>query len=180
MTETAIQAILPSASHMGSLSLSSPADNPSFIRSVYTQMPYNYHYFGLIVTLLMLIIYIVKATVSVPQSDDQGEIISHVFLLRCGGIIFSLTYMEYMDYCFGFLSADLPWLNLLTANLAASADLSPNSYLLFYPDMTIASSYLSALCLIAALIITLAVIGAFCREKRDGLKVVGVFLFNFF
>jgi hypothetical protein len=93
MTESAIQAILPDASHLGALSLSNPAENPSFIRSVYTQLPYNYHYFGLIVTLLMFILYLVKATVSVPQSDDQGEIISHVFLLRCGGVIFSLVYM---------------------------------------------------------------------------------------
>lgn len=68
-----------------------------------------------------------------------------------------------MDFCFGFLSPDLPWLNQLTAFLTASADLSPNSYLLFYDDMTIASSYLSSLCLIFVLIITLALIGKFCR-----------------
>lgn len=36
MTESAIQAILPTATHLGALSLSNPADNPSFIRSVYT------------------------------------------------------------------------------------------------------------------------------------------------
>lgn len=180
MTESAIQSILPDSAHSGSLSLSNPADNPSFIRSVYTQLPYNYHYFGLVVTLLMLIIYFIKATISVPQSDDQGEIISHVFLLRCGGVIFSLVYMEYMDYCYGFLSPDLPWLNLLTASLATNADLSPNSYLLFYSNMTLASTYLSSLCLILAIILILGLVAYFCRERREGLKVVGVFLYNFF
>lgn len=148
MTENAIQAILPSSDHMGSLSLSNPAENPSFIRSIYDQTTYNYHYFGLILMLLMLVIYFVKAAVSVPQSDDHGELMSHIFLLRCGGIIFSMAYVEYMDYCYGFLSPDFPWLNNLTASLAASADLSPNSYLLFYPNMTIASSYLCALLLV--------------------------------
>lgn len=143
-------------------------------------MPYNYHYFGLVVTLLMLVIYFVKAAISVPQSDDQGELISHVFLLRCGGVIFSLAYMEYIDYCYGFLSPDLPWLNLLTSDLAASADLSPNSYLLFYSNMTIASTYLSALCLVVALILIIAAIAALSPQRREGLKVVGVFLYNFF
>jgi hypothetical protein len=137
MTESAIQSILPSSDHTGSLSLTNPATNPSFIRSLYTQLPYNYHYFGLVVTLLMLVIYFIKAAVSVPQSDDQGELISHVFLLRCGGIIFSKVYMEYIDYCYGFLSPDLPWLNLITSSIAASPDLSPNSYLLFYANMAI-------------------------------------------
>lgn len=159
MTETAIQSILPSSDHAGALSLSNPAENPSFIRSVYTTLPYNYHYFGLIMTLLMFVIYFVKAVVSVPQSDDQGELVSHIFLLRCGGVIFSLAYMEYIDYCYGFLSPDLPWLNIVTASMAASADLSPNSYLLFYENMTIASSYFTALCLLGGALLLMLLVG---------------------
>jgi hypothetical protein len=180
MTESAIQSILPSSDHTGSLSLTNPATNPSFIRSLYTQLPYNYHYFGLVVTLLMLVIYFIKAAVSVPQSDDQGELISHVFLLRCGGIIFSKVYMEYIDYCYGFLSPDLPWLNLITSSIAASPDLSPNSYLLFYANMAIPNTYLSALCLVIALIAILLAIAALSPQRREGLKVVGTFLYNFF
>lgn len=93
MTESSIQAILPGSSHSGSLSLKSTASDPEFVRSIYSQVTYNYHYIGLILTLFMLIIYIVKATVSVPDSDDQGEIVSHIFLLKCGGVIFSLAYV---------------------------------------------------------------------------------------
>lgn len=37
MTESAIQAILPSSTHTGSLSLKSLADDPSFVRSLYSQ-----------------------------------------------------------------------------------------------------------------------------------------------
>lgn len=63
-----------------------------------------------------------------------------------------------MDYCYGFLTPDFPWLNNLTAPLAASADLSPNSYLLFYPNMTIASSYLSAFLLVILIVIIMGIL----------------------
>ncbi len=114
---------------------------------------------GMILTILMLVIYFIKATVTVPNSDDQGEIVSHIFLLKCGGIMYSLVYMEYMDYCVGFLTADLYWFNNLTNSLSYRFDVSPNSYLLLYSNMTLASTYLSALCLITLIALVLFLIG---------------------
>jgi hypothetical protein len=72
MSENAIQTILPSSSHSGSLSLKSIADDPTFLKSVYSQTTYEYHYIGFAVTIYMVIIYLIKAAVSVPKSDDQG------------------------------------------------------------------------------------------------------------
>ena len=40
MTESAIQTILPTSSHSGSLSLKSLADDPTFLKSVYSQTTY--------------------------------------------------------------------------------------------------------------------------------------------
>lgn len=48
---------------------------------------------GLILSIFLLIIYLIKAAVTVPQSDDQGELISHIFLLKCGGIMYSMVYL---------------------------------------------------------------------------------------
>lgn len=76
--------------------------------------------------------------------------------------MFSLAYMEYMDYCYGFLTADLPWLNTLTSYLSSNSDLSPNSYLLFYSNMTIPSTFLSALIIISLIALVLLLIGYFC------------------
>jgi hypothetical protein len=75
--------------------------------------------------------------------------------------MFGLAYMEYIDYCYGFLSADLPWLNTFTSFMSSNSDLSPNSYLLFYSNMTLASTYLSALGLILLITIILLIIGYF-------------------
>jgi hypothetical protein len=118
--------------------------------------------------------------VTVPNSDDQGEIISHIFLLKCGGFIFGLAYMEYLDYCYGFLSADLPWLSNFTLSLSSISDLSPNSYLLFFANMTLASTYLGALCLVALIAVILIVIGVVSSAKRESVKIVGMFFYNFF
>lgn len=72
MTESAIQSILPSSTHGGSLSLRAPANDPVFIRSLYVQISYNYHYIGYILIFLILVVYFIKAVVTVPNSDDQG------------------------------------------------------------------------------------------------------------
>ena len=94
--------------------------------------------------------------------------------------MFGLTYMEYMDYCFGFLTADLPWLNTFTSFLSSSSDLSPNSYLLFYSNMTLASTFLSAFGLISLLAIILLAIGYICPQNRPTLEIIGMFFYNFF
>lgn len=65
----------------------------------------------MVVTVVVLIKYSVKACYTVPNSLNLGHIIPHIFALKAGALILYPTYIEYINYCTGFMTADLPWLN---------------------------------------------------------------------
>jgi len=73
-------------------------------------------------------------------------------------MVYTTVFAEYMDYCYGWMSLDFPWMNELTSPLSMTSDLSPNSYLLFYNNLTIASTYLFALAVIISIIIIILII----------------------
>lgn len=70
----------------------------------------------------------------------------HIFAIKSLSIALYPTFGEYVNYCYGFMTADLPWLNAWLGNmLSDSADYSPMGYELYYENMTIYSTYWLAL-----------------------------------
>lgn len=72
---------------------------------------YSYHVFGIIIVAILFFKYLIKSLFTVPKSVDQGQITSHILALKTGVLILFPTYVEYYDYCSGFMVADFPWAN---------------------------------------------------------------------
>lgn len=106
------QTLMPNISLQGPVSVDYSLGEPEFYTSVITVGSESYLFIiGIIVTLFLFIKYLVKALKTVPYSPNIGNIIGHVFALKTGGMILYPTYAEYIDFCYGFTTADLPWLN---------------------------------------------------------------------
>ena len=102
---------MPWAIHGGDLFLKNNINDPTFYASVIKDQNFGYYIFGTAVTILMLVIYFVKATVTVPSSLDKGNLIPHILALKCPALILYPMSAEYINFCYGFMTADLPWIN---------------------------------------------------------------------
>lgn len=70
---------------------------------------------------------------------------AHILALKCGALALYPTYFEYIDYCYGFMIADFPWLNGTFSSLIAnSSDVIPAPYTIYYVSLSLASTYLLA------------------------------------
>ena len=65
----------------------------------------------MVIVVFLFIKYLIKAIYTVPKSTDMGQIIPHILAMKCGALILFPTYLEYYDYCSGFMIADIPWAN---------------------------------------------------------------------
>lgn len=90
------------------------------------QQTYYYHYFGYIISIVLIILYFAKVTIIAPDADDKGEIIPHILCYKMMAFIIYPLYGEYLNYCQGFLLLDFPWLNsYLSPLLTINSDTSP-------------------------------------------------------
>jgi hypothetical protein len=145
MSSSVVSSVLPSASHGGGLYLNYNANQPEFMASLQQLNSYYYWIFGLIVTLYMILFYGAKMVV-LPRKKDNGELIAHILFLKCPALVVYPAYAELIDYCYGFMMADLPWLNSYFADrLSVSTEILPYPYRLFYISLSLASTYLLAL-----------------------------------
>lgn len=122
LNEQATHDIMPKLAHLGDLYLDYPYSDPEFYESYLRNRPYYYFIFGLAITLVLLIGYTVKLCCLSPRSRDRGSIIPHIFALRCGALALYPTYAEYVNFCYGFMTADLPWLNSYFGSKLANAN----------------------------------------------------------
>ena len=102
--------------------------------------------------------------------------------MKCAALILYPTYSEFINFCYGFMSADFPWLNAYIAQyLVDISDDTPNPYLLFYLNMNIASTYLIALIVIGFLWFTSFLLSIGISEKhKNKVHSFQSFLYNFF
>ena len=112
MTENTKTAILPGYSESGDLALSYDLNGASFYSS-YLKYHSNFllEIIGTLFVLILFIKYSVKALVTVPESLNPGNIIPHVLAFKVGALLLFPTYLEYVQYCLGFMTADFPWAN---------------------------------------------------------------------
>ena len=106
---------------------------------------YNTYYYvvGISVTCLLLLNFLMKAMCTVVHSNNHGNIFGHIFALKAISISLYPTFGEYINFCYGFMTADFPWLNSWFGyELSDGSDYTPPGFLLFYQNMSIFSTYL--------------------------------------
>ena len=90
---------------------------------------------------------------------DTGFIIPQVMAFKAGSLAIYPTFPEYINYCYGFAIADLPWLNqIFGSSLSNLSEYTPNPYLMQYQTLNLSSTYLLGLLVYGTLAIVLLII----------------------
>lgn len=127
----------------------------------------------------MFVVYSIKPCV-VQNSLDYGQVIPHILSMKVGALILFPTYVEYIDYASGFMSADLPYLNHYFGSvLSDSSETVPLPYSVFYINMNLASQYILPLCVCVLLIIIALLVGKSCEADKPMYNYLS-FLYMFF
>ena len=187
MSEDGKNKILPNYAHSGALSVSYNLDGSEFYAS-YVQYNSNFilSIIGIFFVVVLFIKYSIKALATVPESLNPGNIIPHVLAFKIGALLLFPTFMEYIQYCSGFMYADFPFLNaFFGSKLSDARDESPEPYAFFYTNMNLASMHLLACIAILAFVGVTVLVGKFCCEQRSrkrNFKMYAYlrFLYNFF
>ena len=181
MDESTLSSVLPNYAHSGSLQLSYSLDKPEFVATVVKGVnTYVYHLFGIIIICILFIGYLIKATCTVPRSQDLGQVTPHILAMKCGALILFPTYVEYFDYCSGFMNADFPWANTAIGEaLGNESDNQPFAYAVFFGNMNFASMYLIAFSVILLLALLTFIIFKRLNDK-DRMMSCFNFLYCYF
>jgi hypothetical protein len=116
-----------------------------------------------------------------PQGRDKGQLIAHVLFLKTPALMVYPSYAELIDYCSGFMLADLPWLNPYFGNsLSSVTQETPQPFRIFYISLSFASTYFLAFLTICAMSLLLGVVACVKESTRAVVKNIGLFLYNFF
>ena len=108
----------------------------------------------MVITCVLFLNFFIKATCTVPHSNSHGDIMGHIFAIKTISIALYPTYGEYINFCFGFMTADLPWINTWMGNMLSDAsDYSPHGYLLYYVSMGIFSTYALPLLVVSLILL---------------------------
>lgn len=77
----------------------------------------------------------------------------------------------YINYCYGFTYLDFPWLNNYFSSLLSNLeDKSPPSFLMFYNNLNLSSTYLLALMVFLALYLPLKIYTIYQHCKKSPIK----------
>ncbi len=123
---------------------------PSFYMS-YIQNSGEYYFsiVGYVITAVLFLNFLVKATCTVSNSRNLGSIVPHIFSLKTCALMVYPIYPQVANFCFGLMASELPWLSEYYAEyLSFPSDVQPAGFQLFYQHMNFASLYLSAFVLV--------------------------------
>lgn len=163
LNEKATHDIMPSLDHLGDLYLDYPYSDSAFYESFIRNKSYSYYIIGLIFTLLLLVGYSVKLCCLLPRGQDRGSIIPHIFAIKCGALALYPAYAEYVSFCYGFTTADFPWANAFFGSKFGNPnDQMPDSFAMFYVNLSLGSTYFLALVLIPVIWFCVSFAGYVC------------------
>ena len=116
-----------------------------------------------------------------PYTKERGSIIPHILSVKCASLILYPTYSEYINYCYGFMTADLPWLNKYFGTVMGnSRDVIPNSYLMYYSNLSLVSTYFLALIVKIILWFCLSIVGILKQSMRLKIQSFKSLIYNIF
>jgi len=181
MTEVGVNSLFPSVHHKGTFYMKYKLSEPEFYRSVVNNKTYYYEYFGLVISIFLVILYFCKSMIIVPDSADKGEIIPHILCFKMMAFIVYPLYGEYLNYCKGFVLLDFPWFDdLLSELFTIESDVSPEQYKIFYNNLNLPSTYLFALsALIVIYLLGYVFINLIMKNKGQWNNFRG-FIYNLF
>ena len=181
MTEATKNLILPNYPQSGRIALSYDLDSAEFYTTfIKYQGNFMLEAIGIIFVVILFIKYSVKALATVPESLNPGNIIPHILAFKVGALLLYPTYLEYVQFCTGFMSADFPWANQALGEVFANPDdTSPVSFLIFYVNMNVGAMYFVAL-LVIALLAGLSILLGKKLKKEQKMHAYLRFLYNFF
>ena len=160
MSQEATKQIIPYLMHLGDLHLESSLAESEFYKSYINQQGYNYYIFGLLVIIIVALGYLIKLIFVLPQSKERGSILPHILAIKCAALSLYPTFSEYINFCSGFMTADIPWFNqYFGTKFGDSLDLSPHPIRLHYTNMSLVSTYFVAAIVAAVLWGTVSIIG---------------------
>lgn len=142
---------------------------------------YSYYIFGLLITILLLIGYSIKLCCLLPATKDRGSIIPHIFAVKCCALAVYPTYGEYINFCYGFMTADLPWFNSsLGGKMGNINDITPDPLKMCYTNLSIVSTYFIAVFVILFVWFCLGFVGMVCEDIKKTIEALKTMLYNFF
>ena len=181
MYQNAVESILTSVGTGSSLQMSTSINSPEFIGSTLGLRSYFYHFFGWGVVVFLLVFYFLKTVVLDSEGKDKSQLTPHLLLLKTPALAVFPAYAELLDFCRGFMVADLPFLDdVFGSNLADSLDTSPDPFRIFYASLSVSATFLSALIVIVALLLVAGIAAYLSADSRPHLRNCAHFLFNFF
>lgn len=87
--------------------------------------------------------------------------------IRVGALALYPTFPEYINFCYGFMSSDLPWANDFFASfLSKESDVIPQPFEMYYISLSLGSTYILALLTIIVLWSVLAIINFICADNN--------------
>lgn len=145
--------LLPNLLNDQAMILGYSLNNPEFYASLVFAVYNTYYYtIGLALTCILFLNYLMKALCTVPHSNDHGYMIGHLFAMKVIAISIYPTFGEYINYCYGFMMADMPWLNeWFGYHLSDPSDITPLGYSIYYSNMSVFSMYFLPLMVFSAI-----------------------------
>ncbi len=144
LPQSVLGSILPSILTSSDLVLTYDLNDSEFYASfVEASFSLNFYLFGLIVTILLFLYGFCRAT-CLSLYGRNMEIAGHIFSVKTLSMVVYPTYAEYVNFCLGFMTSDLPWLNSkLPSSFFSISDLKPMGFSFYFFNMNLAAMNLS-------------------------------------
>ena len=113
LPKSVISNVLPSILISNDLSLSNSLDDSTFYSS-YIKEEFSLYYFlfGTVLVSLLFMYGLIRIFL-LGMPSRNAEMVGHCLALKTISLVVYPTYAEYVSFCLGFMTVDLPWLNNL-------------------------------------------------------------------